>query len=305
MKLQIIFILLVGLACIQALPVSIFYCGFGGDFCGQSTTDDVNPNVKFVILAFANPQANGTVLVDDANFPTALVSKWQASGKKVLISVGGQNGNWPFVFATSTSIDNFILSMAATLTNYNLDGVDLDIESYMATPRTVANTIIALRTAIGNDKLIIVSPEDVTVIQTVGFVPTPDTPGQPWNYFVPIVNLADYAINFYQPQAYNNGYDSYAGGSVGYLQDVYLNWRNLPAAGTPIPGYNGIDGNKLLIGLEASTSAGGSSFYASPSVVEAFKSWISTNGYPLEGFMIWDSHWDALNGNVISNACSS
>lgn len=145
----------------------------------------------------------------------------------------------------------------------------------------------------------------MAVIQTVGFVPTPDTPGQPWNYFVPIVNLADQYIDFYQPQAYNNGYDSFAGGSVGYLQDVYLNWRNLAAQGTPIAGYNGIAGKKLLIGLEASTSAGGSSFYATPDVINQFKSWLISEGHDLEGFMIWDSHWDAINGNAISTACAA
>jgi len=244
MKLNFIILLLAVLVCTHTLPVSIFYCGFGQDYCGQSTDDDVNSQVKFVILAFANPQADGTVQVDDSNFPTALVSSWQKSGKKVLISVGGQNGNWPFVFSTSSSINNFITSMANILTQYKLDGVDLDIENYMATPRTVATTINSLRQAIGTDKLIIVSPEDVAVIQSVSFVPTPDTPGQPWNYFVPIVNLADASIDFYQPQAYNNGYDSYAGGSADYLKDVYTNWRNLPslATGATISGYNGIAG---------------------------------------------------------------
>lgn len=298
-------LLLLVLVCTSSLPVSIFYCGFGGDYCGQSNTDDVNPNVKFVILAFVNTQVDGSVIVDDANFPHSLVADWQSSGKKVLISVGGQNGNWGFVFSTSTTINNFISSLAAILVNYGLDGIDLDIESYMATPRTVANTIQSLREAIGPNKLIIVSPEDVTIIQTVGFVPSPDVAGQPWNYFVPIVQIADYFIDFYQPQAYNNGYDSFAGGSVGYLQDVYLNWRNLPAQGTPIANFTGIAGEKLLIGLEASTSAGGSSFYATPAVIQEFKSWIASNNYPLEGFMIWDSHWDALNGYAISNACAS
>lgn len=107
--------------------LSIFYCGFGPDYCGQSTTDDVNPNADLVILAFANPQADGFVFVDTANFPTALVNSWQSSGKKVLISVGGQNGNWGFVFATSTSISNFVSSLANIITTYSLDGVDLDI----------------------------------------------------------------------------------------------------------------------------------------------------------------------------------
>lgn len=112
----------------------------------------------------------------------------------------------------------------------------------------MVDTLKGLRTAIGN-KLIVVSPEDVAVIQTVSYVPAPNAGGQPWNYFVPIINLGDQYIDFYQPQAYNNGYDSFAGGSVGYLQDVYLNWVNLPAAGSPIPNFTGVPGKKLLIGL--------------------------------------------------------
>lgn len=146
----------------------------------------------------------------------------------------------------------------------------------------------------------------MAVIRSVGFVPTLDIPGQPWNYFVPIVNNADQYIDFYQPQAYNNGYDSYAGGSVDYLIDVYSNWCNIPDANNQtMTGYNGIDGSKLLIGLEASPSAGISSFYASPSVVNDFKNWIASKKYSLEGFMLWDSHWDALNNYEISDACAS
>lgn len=44
--------------------VSMFYCGFGGDFCGQSKIDDVNQYSDFVILAFANTKADGSVEVD-------------------------------------------------------------------------------------------------------------------------------------------------------------------------------------------------------------------------------------------------
>lgn len=145
MKQSLTLLLLFVLATHQSTPVSIFYCGFGQDYCGQSNTDDVNPNVKFVILAFANPGADGTVAVDDANFPTTLVKSWQNSGKKVLISVGGQNGNWGFVFATTTNVNNFINSLAGILVKYNLDGVDLDIESYNAAPQTVVDTLAGLR----------------------------------------------------------------------------------------------------------------------------------------------------------------
>lgn len=44
--------------------LSMFYCGFGGDFCGQSNTDDVNPKSAISILSFANTQKNGSIIVD-------------------------------------------------------------------------------------------------------------------------------------------------------------------------------------------------------------------------------------------------
>jgi chitinase len=69
--------------------------------------------------------------------------------------------------------------------------------------------------------------------------------------------------------------------------------------------FSGVDGNKLLIGLEASTTAGGSNYYITPEEVGAFKDWLKANGYPLKGFMMWDSHWDALNGFLISTACAA
>ncbi len=288
----------------NAHELSMFYCGFGGDFCGQSTTDDVNPGASFIILAFVNTNPDGSVTADSANFPTALVNSWQSQGKKVIISVGGQNGNWANVFASSSSILNFVNSIQSILTTYNLDGVDLDIESYNAAPIVVANAIIQLKAAIGT-KLIIVSPEDVAVYQGTT-VPDQNTGGQPFNYFVPIINNADNAIDYYQPQAYNNWYDGETGGSLRYLQDVYENWRNLQGTGqwdTPLPNFSGVSPDKLLIGMLASPTAGVAGYYSTPATIAQFKSWLTNNNYNLKGFMMWDSHWDALNGYAVSNAC--
>jgi hypothetical protein len=72
--------------------------------------------------------------------------------------------------------------------------------------------IINLKKSIGS-RLLIVSPECVTVYQGTT-VPSPDVGGQPFNYFVPIIRLADDYIDLYQPQAYNNWYDGFAGGSL-------------------------------------------------------------------------------------------
>ena len=124
--------------------------------------------------------------------------------------------------------------------------MDLDIESYDSTPRAMANMIVGLRKAIGITKIIMVSPECVTVYQ--GYKDySPDEAGHPFNYIVNIIRLADDAITLYQPQAYNNWYD-FPPGSLNYLKDVYLNWRNYKGIMDwmkPITDFNGVPGKSL------------------------------------------------------------
>ena len=51
-------------------------------------------------------------------------------------------------------------TVAKIVQRFNLDGVDLDIESYLAPPRTVANMIIKLKKKLNElgRKILIVSP---------------------------------------------------------------------------------------------------------------------------------------------------
>lgn len=121
---------------------------------------------------------------------------------------------------------------------------------------------------------------------------------------MPIIKLADNYIDIYQIQAYNNWYNNWDGASLEYLKDVYLNWINeqgLLTAYKPIADFCGIDGDKMMMGLLASTSAGDSRFYRSRSTIREFKYWLEANNYELKGFMIWDSHWDYGNSFRISN----
>ncbi len=210
----------------SSYSLSMFWCGFGWEFCGQSNNvNDVTSKADFVLLAFANINTDGSVLVDSANFPTALVTAWKRNGKKVLLSVGGQSGNWGRAFTSNATATKFARSLASAVRKYSLDGADLDIEYYSAPPRIVANTIIELKKALGT-KLVVVSPECVVVYQGT-LVPSADAGGNPFNYFVPIIQLAGASIDYYQIQAYNNWYGNFAGGSLDYLKHVYLNWRNL------------------------------------------------------------------------------
>ena len=68
--------------------------------------------------------------MDEPNFPHAAYKKWKDAGKKILISVGGQFGNWHTIFASDKNIQNFVDSLVDLCKRFKLDGVDLDIESY-------------------------------------------------------------------------------------------------------------------------------------------------------------------------------
>lgn len=118
------------------------------------------------------------------------MTTWKASGKKVLISVGGQNGNWGNVFQTAGGITNFATTIRNIVGEYHLDGVDLDIESFEQTSTETAELIIEVKKKIqqlGN-KLLVVSPQCGTIYQGVA-VPDPTTNGgNYWNHFVYVVN---------------------------------------------------------------------------------------------------------------------
>jgi hypothetical protein len=58
---------------------------------------------------------------------------------------------------------------------------------------------------------------------------------------------------------------------------------------------------KLIIGVMASSTAGNSAYFKDSNTFKAFKDWLGANNYGLAGFMMWDSHWDSLNGQSISN----
>lgn len=150
-----------------------------------------------------------------------------------------------------------------------------------------------------------VSADDIAIYQGVA-VPDPDsTQGLPFNYMVPIIQLADASIDYYHVKAYSNWYDGYDHTSLDYLQDVYLNWRNLQGlcpTCKPIPSFKGVLPVKFFMGVVAAEGARKPEEYAGPTVIRNFKSWLAGKGYDMYGYQIWNSNWDKKNGNQVSTA---
>ena len=60
----------------------------------------------------------------------------------------------------------------------------------------------------------------------------------------------------------------------------------------PIENFTGVSGDKLIMGILASTKAGGPNYLYSPEVIAKFKAWLHEKNYVMGGWMMWDSHWD-------------
>lgn len=287
--------------------ITVQYCGFGGKYCGESINDDVYSRSTNVILSYAVVGSNGAVIVDADNYPKTETNNWRNTGKRIWLSVGGPNNNWNNAFSSESNRQTFLSTLVGAVRTYSLDGVDFDIEDFFsATPRQLANTINDLRrmlNALGR-KYISLTADCITIYQGTA-VPDPDKSGQGFNYLVPVIQLADSSIDFYNAKAYSNWYDGYNHTSITYLQDVYLNWRNYQGfcdGCRPIPDFRGIPASKLLIGILASPKARADTEYATPSTIRDFKTWLYNKGYDLSGFHIWNSYWDRNNGNQISQA---
>lgn len=97
-----------------------------------------------IVLAFAQINADGSVTIP-GTYPCDLVTNWRAEGKKVLISLGGQNANWTAIFASNVSFTNAVNSMANIYTTTPSDGFDLDMEDYTISPANVTSLIQALK----------------------------------------------------------------------------------------------------------------------------------------------------------------
>uniref|UniRef100_UPI000ADA130C glycosyl hydrolase family 18 protein n=2 Tax=Streptomyces TaxID=1883 RepID=UPI000ADA130C len=102
----------------------------------------------------------------------AAVKAKQAQGKKVLISIGGQNGQ--VQLSTTAARDKFVSSVSAIIDEYGLDGLDIDLEGHSLSlnagdtdfrnPRTpvIVNLISAVKTLkakYGQDFVLTMAPE--------------------------------------------------------------------------------------------------------------------------------------------------
>lgn len=107
----------------------------GGNYYINSPSKVDYSKYTHICYAFSIPGSDGNMgSVDNASVLRDLVTRGHAANVKVLLSVGGwltsSPSNTPFeaISTNSTAINNFVNACANFVTQYNLDGIDLDWE---------------------------------------------------------------------------------------------------------------------------------------------------------------------------------
>ncbi|WP_137993052.1 chitinase [Streptomyces vilmorinianum] len=260
-----------------------------------------------------------------ADFKAAIKAK-QAAGKKVLISIGGQNGQ--VQLSTTAARDAFVSSVSKIIDEYGLDGLDIDFEGHSLSLQTgdtdfrnptspvIVNLISALRTlkaTYGPDFVLTMAPETFFVQLGYQFYGSGPWGGQDprAGAYLPVIHALRDDLTLLHVQDYNSGpimgldnqYHS-MGGADFHIAMTDMLLTGFPVAGNTDRVFPPLRPDQLAIGLPASTQAGNG--HTTPSEVNKALNCLTkrtdcgsyqTHGtWPgLRGLMTWSINWDRFN----------
>ncbi|WP_195575193.1 fibronectin type III domain-containing protein [Paenibacillus sp. 1001270B_150601_E10] len=304
---------------------------------------DVSSKFDVINVSFAEPTsgvANGTIGFTPYNYTEADfkadVAYLQSQGKKVIISIGGQNGQ--VQLASTAARDNFVNSVTAIIENYGFDGLDVDFEGHSLylnagdsdfknpTTPVIVNLISALRTInnhFGTDNFYLtMAPETFFVQLGYSFyggscISCDSRAGA----YLPVIHATRDILDWLQVQNYNSGPiigldDQYhtMGNADFHVAMADMVLTGFPVAKNPNLFFPALRPDQVVLGLPANTNAGGG--FTSVSEVQkaldalikgiqltSYKTRGSTTGYPdFRGVMTWSINWDKFNNFEFSNS---
>lgn len=278
----------------------------------------VSNDFDVIVVAFGDDAGNGNVsfTVDpgagsEAQF-IANVAAARSRGKKVVLSLGGQNGT--VTLNNSTQVANFVNSMEDLIRYYGFDGVDIDLESGAgvshgaAVQTNLVTAIKQLNTRIGPSFYLSMAPEHPYV--QGGFAAYSGI----WGAYLPIIDGLRQELDLIHVQYYNNGalYSPYsqnglAEGSVDMLVGASLmlieGFRTNNNTGVV---FNGLRPDQVAFGLPSGPSSANSGQASSATIANALNcltrlqscgSIRPQQAYPtFRGVMTWSINWDRRDG---------
>ncbi|MFJ5683327.1 chitinase [Streptomyces sp. NPDC093099] len=260
-----------------------------------------------------------------AEFKAAIKAK-QAAGKKVLISIGGANGQ--VQLSTTAARDAFVSSVSKIIDEYGLDGLDIDFEGHSLSLNTgdtdfrnpttpvVVNLISAIKTLkakYGADFVLTMAPETFFVQLGYQFYGSGPWGGQDprAGSYLPVIHALRDDLTLLHVQDYNSGpimgldnqYHS-MGGADFHIAMTDMLLTGFPVAGDTTKVFPALRPDQVAIGLPASTQAGNG--HTSPAEVNKTLNCLTkktdcgsyqTHGtWPaLRGLMTWSINWDRFN----------
>ncbi|WP_129306272.1 glycoside hydrolase family 18 protein [Streptomyces sp. L2] len=303
---------------------------------GYTRMADVPDSWDVIDLAFGEPTSptSGDIrfnrcpvtecpnVESDADFKAAIKAK-QAAGKKVLISIGGQNGQ--VQLTTTAARDTFVSSVSKIIDQYGLDGLDVDFEGHSLSLNTddtdfkhpttpvIVNLISALKTLkakYGSGFVLTMAPETFFVQNGYQFYGTGKWGGQDprCGAYLPVIYALRDDLTLLHVQDYNSGpimgldnqYHS-MGGADFHIAMTDMLLTGFPVAGDQNNVFPPLRPDQVAIGMPASTNAGNG--YVSPAEVTKTLDCLTkktncgsyaTHGtWPtLRGLMTWSVNWD-------------
>ncbi|MEV7216604.1 glycosyl hydrolase family 18 protein [Kitasatospora cineracea] len=225
----------------------------------------------------------------DAQFKADIAAK-HAAGKKVVLSIGGQNG--AISVGNATAAANFANSAYSLIQQYGFDGIDVDLENGVD-PNYMSQALHTLQSKVGPNFILTMAPETIGMYSTAGA------------YFQLALNTKD-ILTVVNTQFYNSGGMNGCDGKV-YTQGT-IDFITAQVC-THIQG--GLRPDQVGIGVPASTKAAGGGYVNSTVVNNALDclatgnhcgSFVPPAKWPtIRGAMTWSTNWDANNGNDFSN----
>ncbi|WP_025848198.1 fibronectin type III domain-containing protein [Paenibacillus ehimensis] len=296
---------------------------------------DVSPDFDVINVSFAEPTGSSTGVIGftpynytEADFK-ADIAYLQSKGKKVVISIGGANGQ--VQLPTTAARDAFVSSVTGIIEKYGFDGLDVDFEGHSLylnagdsdfrhpTTPVIVNLIDALKALnshFGTDKFILtMAPETFFVQLGYSFyggscISCDSRAGA----YLPVIHATRDILDWLQVQNYNSGPiigldDQYH--TMGNA-DFHVAMADMVLTGFPV-GKNAnlffppLRQEQVLLGLPANSNAGGG-FTPVAEVHKAldalvkgqqlstYKTRGSATGYPnFGGLMTWSINWDKFN----------
>ncbi|TXS22757.1 chitinase [Streptomyces sp. ms191] len=265
-----------------------------------------------------------------AEFKAAIKAK-QAAGKKVLISIGGQNGQ--VQLSTTAARDAFVSSVSKIIDEYGLDGLDIDFEGHSLSLNTgdtdfrsptspvIVNLVSAVKTLkarYGAKFVLTMAPETFFVQLGYQYYGSGPWGGQDprAGAYLPVIHALRDDLTLLHVQDYNSGsimgldnqYHS-MGGADFHIAMTDMLLTGFPVAGDTSRVFPPLRPDQVAIGLPASVNAGNG--HTSPAEVNKALNCLTrktdcgsyqTHGtWPgLRGLMTWSINWDRFNNGEFS-----